>query len=255
MDFIVAANTDVGFIRRNNQDSLSVKVVKTRQGRMVFAALCDGMGGLAKGELASATVIRAFDDWLMKELPLLCENPLEDEVISRRWENIVAEQNDLIKHYGMEHDVKLGTTAVIMLLSQEQYYILNVGDSRAYEICDDICQITEDHSYVAREVARGNMTWDEAKVHKKRNVLLQCIGAGRTVRPDIFVGKVKKNAVFMLCSDGFWHMITPEEMSQELNYEAMSNAGTIQHTLAELTDLCKQRGETDNISVVLVKTV
>lgn len=255
MNFNVSANTDVGLIRRNNQDGLLVKVVKTRQGRMAFAVLCDGMGGLAKGELASATVIRAFDDWFMTEFPASCEQPLVDDEIYSQWKSIVAKQNEVIKQYGGRLGVRLGTTAVIMLLTQEKYYVLNVGDSRAYELHDEIRQITEDHSYVAREVARGNITWEEAKTHKKRNVLLQCIGAGRTVCPDIFIGEIKPKSVFMLCSDGFWHMISSEEMYNKFNWEEVPNEKIMKCILSDLTDLCKQRGEKDNISIVLIKTV
>ena len=68
MNFIVSANTDIGITKSTNQDSLSVKVINTPLGRMTFAILCDGMGGLAKGEVASASVIRAFDQWLYNEL-------------------------------------------------------------------------------------------------------------------------------------------------------------------------------------------
>ena len=103
MNFIVAARTDIGITKTTNQDSLSIRVVNTPQGRMVFMVLCDGMGGLDKGEVASASVIRAFDDWLRNELPTLCAAPLEDAAIKEQWGNIVTEQNNTIKHYGAWH--------------------------------------------------------------------------------------------------------------------------------------------------------
>ena len=81
MNFIVSANTDIGIVKDTNQDSLSVKVINTPIGRMSFAVLCDGMGGLAKGEVASASVIRAFDTWAKQELPSLCNAPLDENVI------------------------------------------------------------------------------------------------------------------------------------------------------------------------------
>ena len=61
MNYIISANTDIGIVKSTNQDSLSVKVINTSIGKMAFAILCDGMGGLEKGEVASASVIRAFD--------------------------------------------------------------------------------------------------------------------------------------------------------------------------------------------------
>ena len=74
MNFYIAGQTDVGIVKSTNQDSLLVKKITTDYGGMVFAILCDGMGGLAKGELASATVIRAFDEWAQNELPILGQN-------------------------------------------------------------------------------------------------------------------------------------------------------------------------------------
>ena len=163
MNFIVSARTDIGLTKTTNQDSLSMRVVNTSLGRMVFAVLCDGMGGLDKGEVASASVIRAFDDWLKRDFPKLCSVPIEDSVIREQWNDIVNEQNNKIKAYGACHGVRLGTTVVAMLLTQNRYYILNVGDSRAYEISDGIKQITDDQTFVAREVALGNMTEEQAK--------------------------------------------------------------------------------------------
>ena len=80
MNFIISANTDIGISKTTNQDSLTVKHLTTPLGTMVFALMCDGMGGLDKGEVASATVIRAFDEWVHNQLPQLCNAPLEDAV-------------------------------------------------------------------------------------------------------------------------------------------------------------------------------
>ena len=81
MNFIISANTDVGIAKSKNQDSLTSMVINTPQGRMAFSVLCDGMGGLDKGEAASASVINAFRRWAMNDLPNLCGGPLEDATI------------------------------------------------------------------------------------------------------------------------------------------------------------------------------
>lgn len=254
MNFIISANTDVGIAKSTNQDSLSMKVINTPQGRMVFGIMCDGMGGLEKGEVASASVIRAFDNWVMNELPLLCNAPLEDGVIKAQWERIITEQNETIKTYGARQGVKLGTTAVVMLLTQNRYYILNVGDSRAYELTTDIRQITVDQTFVAREVALGNMTPEEAETDSRRNVLLQCVGASEEVYPEMFFGDVVQNAVYMLCCDGFRHVITPEEMYEKLQPGNLMDEYTMNQNSIGLIELNKQRSERDNISVALVRT-
>lgn len=65
--FLIGAQMDIGNVKKTNQDSLSVKILNTAQGKMMFAVLCDGMGGLAKGEVASASVVRAFDNWVQTQ--------------------------------------------------------------------------------------------------------------------------------------------------------------------------------------------
>lgn len=254
MNYIVSARTDIGLVKTTNQDSLSVRVINTPQGRMVLAVLCDGMGGLEKGEVASASVIRAFDNWLYNVLPTLCNKPLDNSVIREQWTNIVTEQNNTIKSYGAGLGVKLGTTVVAMLLTQDEYCILNVGDSRAYEIIDCVKQITEDQTFVAREVALGNMTEEQAMVDERRSVLLQCVGASDEVYPDIFNGSISKNAVYMLCSDGFRHEITNEEIFTQLNPSVLHNEDTMNVNSDKLIELNKYRMERDNISVILVRT-
>lgn len=254
MNYIVSANTDIGIVKNTNQDSLSVKVINTSIGRMSFAILCDGMGGLAKGEVASASVIRAFDMWVNNELPQLCNGTLDENTIKSQWEKILLDQNALIKAYGARQGVKLGTTAVVMLLTDSQYFIMNVGDSRAYEITDALAQLTNDQTFVAREVALGNMTPEQAEVDARRSVLLQCIGASEEVYPDFFVGATKLNATYMLCSDGFRHEITPDEIFAKFQPGVLFNDSAMNQNTIELIELNKQRNERDNISVVLVRT-
>jgi len=254
MNFIVSADTDVGIVKSTNQDSLSVMALQTVQGKMAFAVLCDGMGGLEKGEVASASLVRAFRDWAVHELPLLCEAPLEDAIIRRHWDRIISEQNQAINRYGASHGVRLGTTAVVMLLTDSRYYILNVGDSRAYELADGVRQITEDQSLIARELALGNITPEQAASDPRRNVLLQCVGVAKEVYPEMFFGEVKRDAVYMLCSDGFRHEISQEEMYGLLQPGVLFDDNTMQAHIRSLIELNKQRQERDNISVVLVRT-
>lgn len=254
MDYLVSAITDAGLYKKNNQDNFLLKVINTKKGRMVFTVLCDGMGGLEKGEIASATVINAFDRWSMKELPLLCEQSLTINKIVDQWDALVLEQNEIIKVYGKRWGIKLGTTVVAMLITPKYYFVINVGDSRAYELDDSVYQITKDHSLVAKEVDLGNLTWDEAEKDKRNNILLQCIGASGEVYPDVFVGVTKKNATYMLCSDGFRHMITKEEIYSKLRPEILENETVMKDNINELISLNKQRNEKDNISVIVVKT-
>lgn len=254
MNYMISASTDAGLGRSTNQDSLSVKIINTCRGHMVFAVLCDGLGGLSNGELASAAVVRSFEKWVDTELPSLCRNGLDERLIRKQWCSIVNEMNEQIRSYGEKRGIRLGTTVVAMLLTKHRYYILNVGDSRAYELSHICRQLTLDHTYVERQVALGNMTEEQAASDERRNLLLQCIGATKTVLPDLFSGKIKGNAVYMLCSDGFRHEITPKEMLKMLGPEALADGSSMKKNAEELIELNKKRQEQDNISVVLVRT-
>ena len=254
MNFIIAADTDVGLVKEVNQDSLMVMRLHTPQGEMAFAVVCDGMGGHAKGEVASANVVRAFRKWATEELPKLCVRPLEDTDIRRQWKQIVQEQSDRIKHYASRFGASMGTTLVAVLLTQSRYYILNIGDSRAYEITSGMRQITNDHSYIAREIAMGRLTEEEAAVHPLRNGLLRGIGTSGELEPEMFFGAVKSNAVYMLCSDGFRHEISSEEMYTYLNPAALTDPYTMKAGARTLIELNKWRKELDNISVALIRT-
>ena len=131
---------------------------------------------------------------------------------------------------------------------------MNVGDTRAYEIGDTVTVLTKDQTVVAREVELGHLTPEEAEKDSRRSVLLQCIGASDEVYPDMFFGDTKLNAVYMLCSDGFRHEITEDEIYQYLNPNVMIDADEMKRNMDSLIDLNKQRQERDNISVVSIRT-
>lgn len=254
MNFIVQASTDRGNTKEKNQDSLSVKVVNTSIGKMVFAVLCDGMGGLEKGEVASATIVNAYNKWLINELPLLCNTGISDGDIRRAWVGIADEYNEKIKSYGKSHGVSLGTTLTAMLITSNRYYIINIGDTRAYEIDKEVIILTRDQTLVAREIDHGRLTKEEAAVDSRRNVLLQCIGASDHIYPDMFFGVTKKDTVYMLCSDGFRHEISQEEIYAYMQPSQMSDPNRMKANMDMLIQLNKDRLERDNISVIAVRT-
>ena len=254
MNFIVSATTDIVLTKSTNQDSYNVRVFSTNQGKVVLAVLCDGMGGLSKGEVASASVVNAFCKWADTRLPILCENEITDSDIRADWVGIATDYNEKIKNYAASCGTNMGTTVTAMLLTESRYYIINVGDTRAYEIADAVTVLTKDQTVVAREVELGNLTPEEAERDSRRSVLLQCIGASDEVYPDMFFGDTKLNAVYMLCSDGFRHEITEDEIHQYLNPNVMVDADGMKQNMDALIDLNKQRQERDNISVVSIRT-
>ena len=138
MDFIVSAVTDIGLTKSTNQDSYLVRRFKTQQGNVTLAVLCDGMGGLAKGEVASASVINAFKNWSDTRLPQLCESGIDQNVLQAEWCDIAVSFNRKIQDYAKSYGTNMGTTLVAILLTETRFYIINVGDSRAYEIASQL---------------------------------------------------------------------------------------------------------------------
>lgn len=254
MNFIVSATTDIGLTKKTNQDSYSVKIFNTPQGKMVFAVLCDGMGGLSQGEVASGSVVAAFNKWAENRLPELSKLEIVDAVIRNEWTGVATEYNEKIKAYGRQQGVSLGTTATVLLLTATRYFILNVGDTRAYELSGDLKILTNDQTVVAREIELGNLSKEDAEHDYRRSVLLQCIGASEEVYPDMFFGNVKLNATYMLCSDGFRHEISEKEIYDYLNPDVMLDAEGMKRNMDALIEINKQRRERDNISVITIRT-
>lgn len=254
MNFIVSATTDIGLFKSVNQDSYNVRVFSTELGKVVLAVLCDGMGGLSKGEVASASLVNAFCKWADTRLPALCQGEIEDSTIRADWDAIATEYNEKLKAYGQACGSNLGTTVTAMLITEKRYYIINIGDTRAYEITETVTLLTKDQTVVAREVELGHLTKEEAKNDPRRSILLQCIGASDEVYPDMFFGDTKLNAVYMLCSDGFRHEIIEDEIYQYLNPNVMVDVDGMKQNMELLIDFCKQRQERDNISVISIRT-
>lgn len=260
MGFLSIAHSDVGIKKDTNQDSVLIKEASTDYGEVLLSVICDGMGGLAKGEVASAALIRAFSDWFEKEFPfILYEERASKEIdynsLQRSWNQLIDNVNHKIAAYGAGFHAPCGTTLVALLLINQHYYIVNVGDSRTYRLNGKLEQITRDQTYVQREMDEGRMTPEEAKNHPQRNVLLQCVGASQVIIPDFYEGVYKEGEVFVLCSDGFRHLITDEEFIKILGPNLLKDEKAMRDAALYCTELNKQRKENDNISVIIIKII
>lgn len=253
MNFKVAVHTDVGIKKNTNQDSVLIKVAQTDYGNVMFAAICDGMGGLAKGELASAALVRMLSKWFEEEFPEMLYGGLSIEVLQNSWNRLVYQANEKISSYGNALHTSMGTTMVVLLVVDQVYYIGNVGDSRVYAIREELTQLTKDQTVIQREMDLGRMTYEEARRDPRRNVLLQCVGASQVIEPDYYTGSVEPGTMFLLCSDGFRHVISQEEIYQYLTPFRVLNEDTMKEGLVYLTELNKYRQETDNISAALIR--
>ena len=251
MHFMATADTDIGISKNTNQDCALIKHAAYDDDEVLMAIICDGMGGLSKGELASATVIRAFSKWFDESLPYEL-NDVNMDVIGGKWSLILKDLNVKIAEYGKSIDESLGTTFSGILFAGGQYVIVHVGDSRVYRIGSSMRQLTTDQTFVAREISRGTLTLEQAKTDKRRNLLLQCVGASEIVEPQVLYGKTEKGA-YMLCSDGFRHEITEKEMYELLNPINLMNKQAMHNNTKYLIEQVKARKEKDNISAILIK--
>lgn len=254
MKYTTAYYTDIGTRKKTNQDSMMIMQANTAVGPVLMAAMCDGMGGLAKGEVASAAMVQALANWFNTRLPGLLAEGFSPERLRTEWETMTTDTAVRIGDYGVRNHVDMGTTAVVFLVVGDDYYIMNVGDSRAYLISDAVYQLTKDQTFIQQEMDAGRMTPEQAMVDPRRSILLQCIGASGVIRPDFFAGKVLPNQIYMLCCDGFRHVIQPTEFFMSLNPQALRNKKQMEKAAEALTELNKSRGEDDNISVILIKT-
>lgn len=256
MKYDAVMHTDTGIVKTTNQDSLCVRTARNENGTILLAVLCDGMGGLAKGEVASGTLVNAFSKWFEQELPQLINKADVLSLVQAQWEQLIQEQNKRIYEYGKRNHLQLGTTATVSLfLDDGEYLIAHVGDTRAYRINNsDIEILTEDQTLVANEVRHGRLSIQQAEQDPRRNILLQCVGATQTVKPQYIQAKCRPQECYMLCSDGFRHELTSEEIRQAFAPQNNPHVQAMKEHAIKTVECNKERQEQDNISLILIKT-
>ena len=251
---ICVSHTETGNVKKVNQDSILVRKAVAKGEEIVFAAVCDGMGGLKNGELASAEVTEALSGWFMSELPFIVSAGLTKKSLTKSLNTVILSQDEKIEYFSEKYG-DCGTTLAGVLLCGGRFLTVNVGDSRVYKISEDgIDLLTHDQTVVQRMLDNGEIQPAEAENHKMRSVLLQCIGVEGDVVPVYTDGTYEEGDIFVICSDGFRHKISGEEiMEYFLPYE-MKNEKTMKKAAKEAVDENMRRRERDNISVVVIKT-
>lgn len=245
--------TDVGQSRKVNQDAALIKVANTREyGRISLVAVCDGMGGLSKGEIASCKVIRALESWFQEELPLFLNmeiNTLWKQIEGSLRRLIIRSSGDL-RRYGKHRGIKLGTTVAALLQIGSRYMLLNVGDSRIYAVEKaSVKQLTKDQSVVQDKLDRGLITEDEIEGEQQKNVLLQCIGTSSVPEPEIRMGELRGDTTIVACTDGFWRTLDNEVMRMKLCPQMCLTDEDMLTECRKLVDRAMEADEEDNISV------
>jgi serine/threonine protein phosphatase PrpC len=234
----VAALTDIGCQRTNNEDCFGYDL------EAELFAVCDGMGGGAAGETASAIAVKELvEQFCGEELrPLSREERLYRSIVhTNRQVYRTAQESDELR--GM------GTTLVAACVDGRRVIVGNVGDSRAYFLRGGMCaQITNDHSFIAEQVRRGSMKQEEAKASPLQSVITRAIGVAENVEPDIFTGDLEHGDILLLTSDGLTRYADAQTIaalilaSQSLNEACQA-----------LIDEAKRHGAVDNVTCLLVQ--
>ena len=251
---ITALHTDIGIRKKVNQDSMIVMQASAEgTGKVLMAAVCDGMGGLHDGELASKETVMSLKKWFEGELPQLLEKGLTTRRFEESLNRMILEVDERMNLYSFEKG-DCGTTLAGIVMADGKFGCVNIGDSRVYRIrSGKLAQLTHDQSVVQKEIDEGQLTEEEAAGHPQRNVLLQCIGAGCEVTAEYSYGLYKEGDVFIVCSDGFRHKLTKEEIADMFDGRKLHTEEELKEAAVRAVEENKARKEKDNISVIVVR--
>ncbi len=234
--FAVGGATDVGRVRRSNQDQFLVE-------DSLFV-VADGMGGHSGGEIASEIAVTS-----LSERPVVASIDALIEEVQRANHNIVMRARDEPGLRGM------GTTVVVMAdlhrVGPNRIGIANVGDSRIYRLtAQGLHQHTEDHSLVEALVRDGRLSRSEAAVHPQRNIVTRALGIDEKVLVDAWELVPVVGDRYLLCSDGLFGEVGAPDIHDVLR-EVESPQGAAQ----ELVDRACAAGGRDNVTVVVIDVI
>ncbi|MGA7293993.1 MAG: PP2C family serine/threonine-protein phosphatase [Terriglobales bacterium] len=246
----VSTQSDIGCIRKNNEDSFGYWEPEDdqqflRKGRL--AVVADGMGGYEGGQEASRlavdTLIAAYRDFS------------GDDPQRALIEGLQA-AHEQIRQYSFDHPELrgMGTTctavAIVGGAHFEGLYYVHVGDTRLYLIRDhQIIRVTRDHSYVGRLVEAGMISPEEAEHHPQRNILTAALGTN----PDLIMDSpghpepLRPEDVLLICTDGLWGLVRDSEILHAVETKSAEQA------CHELIQLARERGGPDNITLEILR--
>lgn len=252
MRIIACCATDTGTSRKINQDAVSIKKRRINGEDCHMAIVCDGVGGLARGEYASCCMRERLEQWFLYEYPQIAGCGDADSIIKQRLRKAVELQNRILYEYGQRQGIRCATTVSAMLLAEQKYYIVHVGDSRVYLLKERAERLMQDQTLVAHEIKQGHLTEAEAQSDVRQHVLLQSIGADRQTDILLYSGTSDGDCTFLLCSDGFYHRIAEPELLETFCKQEYRDSRQLGSKMEELFRLLKERGERDNISAAVL---
>ena len=241
----LCALTDVGRVRDHNEDTFYL----SEDGRIFVVA--DGMGGHEAGEVASALAVQAVADFFTGERQQAMTSvakpiaPLLLEAVKEAHCSVLEASQHRQGCRGM------GTTLMLAYIQDDQLYTCHVGDVRCYlRTATGLEQLTRDHSVVETLVQAGMLTSAEARVHPRKNEILQALGMPHGITPSVNARMLAPGDCVLLCSDGLWEALADEEIEAIVDWQ-----GTTRQRAIQLVDRANDAGGRDNITVVLYEHV
>lgn len=239
------SHSDVGFRRRNNQDSYAVMLspdAEMFQMRGHLFIVADGMGGHAVGEMASRIAVETIPHVYFK-------NRTDD--MPTALNAAILDANTAVHEKGSQNlDFhRMGTTAVVLALGPAGAFAGHVGDSRLYRVRrEQIDQLTFDHSLEWELIRRGQLKSNEQLLPDMKHVITRSIGPEPDVDPEVEGPfPVWPGDTFLLCSDGLTGLVKDAEIGAIVKHLPPKDACRL------LVNLANQRGGPDNITVVIVQ--
>lgn len=232
-----AGLTDIGRHRAANQDSYYLSPL----GDLFVVA--DGMGGHVGGQEASRLATTTIEQYVAvhKESDLTSPALLEQAVLA-------ANQAILTDQQTHPDRADMGTTVVILMLREGQFWCAHVGDSRLYLLRESgFFQITQDHTWVAQAIRNGELTPDQLPQHPWRHVLSQCVGRKDLRSVETQRIHIEPGDRLLLCSDGL-----TEELSSDAIITFLQIADTCQGAVIQLIEAAKAQGGRDNITAIAI---
>lgn len=204
----IVAKTDKGHVRDSNQDAYAVGEFSDE---VVWAVVCDGMGGAAGGNIASALAVKVISD----KINVSYREQMRDSSIKNMLDSALNAANvEVFDMSESKHELKgMGTTVVCAIVKDGQAYIAHAGDSRAYILKNGkIFQITTDHSIVQDLLDKGKITSEQALNHPNKNIITRAVGVDKNIEIDFDQIDLDDDTTLLLCTDGLSNYVSDREI-------------------------------------------
>ena len=246
--------TDIGKVRETDEDCVLSSSYGGTFGTIHLFVVADGMGGHAKGEVASKKAISSIPSaaiWVDTFSRITTQKLLDGTQFEKSLEKGIKEANDRILEYTDDHPEAsgMGTTSVCAIVRGNEVTLANVGDSRAYVVSDTkpIEQVTTDHSLVQELVDKKEITEAQVRDHPSKNVITRAVGISPSLEVDTKNITLKNDESLLLCCDGVTAHLSDDDIQK-----IVRNTPNPQDACRKIVDMTNDEGGSDNISLIIL---